>query len=52
VLVPESLAHASIAGVPRVIGLYAAPAGLLLYAAFGSGAPAASVADSRQGARQ
>ena len=36
VLVPESLAYASIAGVSPVIGLYAAPAALLLYAAFGS----------------
>jgi high affinity sulfate transporter 1 len=36
VLVPESLAYASIAGVSPVVGLYAAPAALLLYAAFGS----------------
>ena len=36
VLVPESLAYASIAGVSPVIGLYAAPGALLLYAAFGS----------------
>jgi high affinity sulfate transporter 1 len=36
VLVPESLAYATIAGVSPVIGLYAAPAALLLYAAFGS----------------
>src|SRR5690606_16966933 len=36
VLVPESLAYASIAGVPPVVGLYAAPGALLLYAAFGS----------------
>ena len=36
VLVPESLAFASIAGVSPVIGLYAAPAALILYAAFGS----------------
>ena len=36
VLVPESLAYASIAGVSPVIGLYAAPAALILYAAFGS----------------
>jgi sulfate permease, SulP family len=35
VLVPEALAYASIAGVSPVIGLYAAPAALLLYAAFG-----------------
>src|SRR4051794_17082104 len=36
VLVPESLAYATIAGVSPVVGLYAAPAALLLYAAFGS----------------
>lgn len=36
VLVPESLAYASIAGVSPVVGLYAAPAALLLYAVFGS----------------
>jgi high affinity sulfate transporter 1 len=36
VLVPESLAYATIAGVSPVIGLYAAPAALTLYAAFGS----------------
>ena len=36
VLVPEALAYATIAGVPPVIGLYAAPGALLLYAAFGS----------------
>src|SRR5262245_12793571 len=36
VLVPESLAYASIAGVSPVIGLYAAPPALLLYAAVGS----------------
>jgi len=36
VLVPESLAYASIAGVSPVVGLYAAPPALLLYAAFGS----------------
>jgi high affinity sulfate transporter 1 len=36
VLVPESLAYATIAGVSPVIGLYAAPAALVLYAAFGS----------------
>lgn len=36
VLVPESLAYASIAGVSPVVGLYAAPVALLLYAAFGS----------------
>ncbi|MEU5876991.1 SulP family inorganic anion transporter [Spirillospora sp. NPDC047279] len=36
VLVPESLAYASIAGVDPVVGLYAAPVALLLYAAFGS----------------
>jgi SulP family sulfate permease len=36
VLVPEALAYASIAGVSPVIGLYAAPPALVLYAAFGS----------------
>jgi SulP family sulfate permease len=36
VLVPEALAYASIAGVSPVVGLYAAPPALLLYAAFGS----------------
>ncbi|ROO87709.1 high affinity sulfate transporter 1 [Actinocorallia herbida] len=36
VLVPESLAYATIAGVDPVVGLYAAPAALLLYALFGS----------------
>ena len=36
VLVPSALAYATIAGVPPVVGLYAAPAALLLYAAFGS----------------
>ena len=36
VLVPEALAYATIAGVSPVVGLYAAPAALLLYAVFGS----------------
>ena len=36
VLIPESLAYAGIAGVPPVVGLYAAVPALLLYAAFGS----------------
>ena len=36
VLVPEALAYASIAGVSPVVGLYAAPGALTLYAAFGS----------------
>ena len=36
VLVPEALAYATIAGVPPVVGLYAAVPALLLYAAFGS----------------
>ena len=36
VLVPESLAYASIAGVSPVVGLYAAPPALLLYALLGS----------------
>ena len=35
-LVPEALAYASIAGVSAVVGLYAAPGALILYAAFGS----------------
>jgi len=36
VLVPESLAYASIAGVPPVIGLYAAVPALIFYALLGS----------------
>jgi SulP family sulfate permease len=36
VLVPEALAYATIAGVPPVVGLYTAPAALVLYAALGS----------------
>jgi SulP family sulfate permease len=36
VLVPEALAYASLAGVSPVVGLYAAPGALLMYAAFGS----------------
>lgn len=36
VLVPESLAYAAIAGVPPVVGLYAAVPALLLYALVGS----------------
>jgi high affinity sulfate transporter 1 len=36
VLVPEALAYATIAGVPPVVGLYAAPAALVIYAVFGS----------------
>lgn len=36
VLVPEALAYATIAGVSPVVGLYAAPPALLLYAALGS----------------
>ena len=36
ILIPEALAYATIAGVPPVVGLYAAPPALLLYAAFGS----------------
>src|SRR6201996_2861353 len=36
VLVPESLAYASIAGVSPGVGLYAAPGALILYAALGS----------------
>ena len=35
-LVPQALAYATIAGVSPVVGLYAVPAALLLYAAFGS----------------
>ena len=36
VLVPEALAYASIAGVSPVVGHYAAPAALVLYALLGS----------------
>jgi len=36
VLVPEALAYATIAGVSPIIGLYAAPGALLIYAALGS----------------
>ena len=36
VLVPESLAYATIAGVPPVVGLYAAVPALILYALIGS----------------
>ena len=36
VLIPESLAYATIAGVPPVVGLYAAAPALLLYCLFGS----------------
>ncbi|MGC5168058.1 SulP family inorganic anion transporter [Luteimicrobium sp. DT211] len=36
VLVPESLAYATIAGVSPVVGLYSAVPSLILYAAFGS----------------
>jgi sulfate permease, SulP family len=36
VLVPESLAYATIAGVPPVVGLYAAVPALLMYAVLGS----------------
>ncbi|MFE1324314.1 SulP family inorganic anion transporter [Streptomyces sp. NPDC058741] len=36
VLVPEALAYATIAGVSPVVGLYAAPAALVLYAVLGS----------------
>ena len=36
VLVPEALAYATIAGVSPVVGLYAAPGALILYAVFGS----------------
>ena len=36
VLVPESLAYATIAGVPAVVGLYAAVPALVLYAVLGS----------------
>ena len=36
VLVPESLAYAVLAGVPPAVGLWAAPAALVLYAALGS----------------
>ena len=36
VLVPEALAYATIAGVSPVVGLYAAPGALIIYAALGS----------------
>jgi sulfate permease, SulP family len=36
VLVPEALAYASIAGVSPLVGLYAAPGALILFAALGS----------------
>ena len=36
VLIPESLAYATIAGVPPVVGLYAAVPALVFYAALGS----------------
>ncbi|WP_244927961.1 SulP family inorganic anion transporter [Nocardioides sp. W7] len=36
VLIPESLAYATIAGLPPVVGLYAAVPALALYALFGS----------------
>ena len=36
VLVPSALAYATIAGVSPVVGLYAAPAAMILYAALGS----------------
>jgi SulP family sulfate permease len=35
-LIPQALAYATIAGVSPVVGLYAVPAALVLYAAFGS----------------
>ena len=38
VLVPEALAYATIAGVSPVVGLYAAPGALILYAALGTAA--------------
>ena len=36
VLVPESLAYGSLAGASPIVGLYAVPAALILYASFGS----------------
>ena len=36
VLVPEALAYATIAGVSPIVGLYAAPGALIIYAALGS----------------
>ena len=36
ILVPQALAYAAIAGVSPIVGLYAAPGALLLYAAVGS----------------
>jgi len=38
-LIPESLAYATIAGVPPVVGLYAAVPALVLYAVIGSSRP-------------
>ena len=35
-LIPQALAYATIAGVSPVVGLYAVPAALVLYAALGS----------------
>ncbi len=45
VLVPESLAYATIAGVPPVVGLYAAMPALVLYALVGSSRHLVVVAD-------
>ena len=45
VLVPESLAYATIAGVPPVVGLYAAVPALALYALVGSSRHLVVVAD-------
>ncbi len=47
VLVPEALAYASIAGVSPVVGLYAAPGALILYAALGSSRRGAVGGDRR-----
>src|SRR3954466_497010 len=54
VLVPEALAYASIAGVSPVVGLYAAPGALILYAALGSSrhlvaGPMSATAASKRG---
>jgi sulfate permease, SulP family len=54
VLVPESPAYATIAGVPAVVRLYAAVPALLLYVALGSsrhllGGPMSAAAGCRPG---
>ena len=49
VLVPESLAYATIAGVPPVVGLYAAVPALALYALVGLVAAPGRLADVGDG---